>query len=503
MIEPKNLFREILEKVKIYLPDQDPKILQKAYRYSQEAHQKQQRAGGEPYIIHPLHVAKTLCDLQMDLPTLSAALLHDVLEDTATSRETLKSEFGEEITSLVEGVTKIDSLEHFALNPENVSFLSSAPEIVKQAEYWRKMLVASAEDIRVIVLKLADRKHNMETLEFLRPEKRTRIAEETISLYAPLAQRLGMYQLKSTLEDLSLEYLEPEKFQTLQNKINALEVGKEEFLKKCVEKIKEVLKNSSIPCRMSARPKNIYSIYRKMIRQDKPFEEIQDRIGIRLITDTVEHCYALLSLIHSNFAPLENTFTDYIATPKNNLYQSLHTTVSTSPAEIFEIQIRTEEMHHTCEYGIAAHWRYKQGAARAKSGAPKEDPFERKLDWIKHILEWQQDTGNPEEFLEGLKTELAFDQVFVFTPKGEVKKLPLGSCPIDFAYSVHTELGNQCIGAKVNGKMVKLETQLKSGEQCEIMTRKNQKPHKDWLEFIKTPRARSKIRKFFREHPEK
>ncbi|MBI2118178.1 MAG: bifunctional (p)ppGpp synthetase/guanosine-3',5'-bis(diphosphate) 3'-pyrophosphohydrolase [Elusimicrobia bacterium] len=498
----KTSFDSILEKVHSYLPDQNLEILEKAYQFSLKAHRDQSRAGGDPYITHPLAVTKILSELQLDIATLCAGLLHDVLEDTQVSNSLLKNEFGEEITTLVEGVTKIDSLEHLSSNPENLPFFTSNPELLKQAEYWRKMIIATAKDIRVILLKLADRKHNMETLEFLISDKQKKIAEETLTLYAPLAQRLGMYKLKSDMEDLCLKYLDPEKYVILKQKIDQREIQREEWIKKCVEKIKSILSLHPFPYRSSSRPKNLYSIYRKMLKQNKPFEEIQDLVGIRLVTDTVEHCYALLGVIHTHFSPVPGSFTDYISVPKNNMYQSLHTTIAFNKDEIVEIQIRTEQMNQVCEYGIAAHWRYKQGAAaQTLSADEKPDVGEDKLDWIKQILEWQQDAKNPKEFLDWLKLDLNFDQVFVFTPKGEVKKLPQGSTPIDFAYCVHTELGHQCIGAKVNNKMVRLDTILKSGDRCEIITRKGQKPHKDWLELVKTPRAKSKIRKFLREVP--
>lgn len=500
---PETTFQLILEKVHSYLPDENTALLDKAYAFSKTAHEKQLRQGGDPYITHPLAVTTTLAELHLDLPTLAAGLLHDVLEDTTVSEETLQTEFGEEVTRIVQGVTKIDSLENLAMeHPKS----QSARALTEQAENWRKMLIATAHDIRIILLKLADRKHNIETLEFLNPEKRKRIAEETLTLYAPMAQRLGMYQLKSALEDLCFKYLEPEIYSTLKKKFTEREASREDALKKRVQKVESVLSVSSFPYRVSARPKNLYSIYRKMLRQNKPFEEIQDLSGIRILTDTIEHCYALLGIIHTQFAPLPESFTDYISLPKSNLYQSLHTTVNLSKDEIVEIQIRTEEMHRIAEYGVAAHWRYKQ-LSEMRKPKPAEHPAEKtikdsldeKLDWLKQLLEWQQETDNPKEFLEGLKTEFEFDQVFVFTPKGEVKKLPRGSTPIDFAYAVHTELGHQCVGAKVNDKMARLDSLLKSGDRCQILIRKGQHPHKDWLEWVKTPRAKSKIRKFFRE----
>lgn len=493
---PETTFQTILQKVHSYLPGEDLASLNKAFAFSKSAHEFQSRAGGDPYITHPLEVTKTLAELHLDVPTLCAGLLHDVLEDTTVTREVLQKEFGAEITHMVEGVTKIDSLENLPVEPQESP---SGRALIERAENWRKMMIATAHDVRVVLLKLADRKHNMETLEFLSPERQKRIAEETLTLYAPLAQRLGMYQVKSSLEDLSFRYIHSDLYADLKRKISEREASRDEFLKRVVEKIESILSSCDFPHRVSARPKNLYSVYRKMTRQNKPFEEIQDLAGVRIITDTVEHSYALLGIIHSNFTPLPDTFTDYIAMPKANLYQSLHTTIRYSDEEIVEVQIRTEEMHRIAEYGVASHWRYK---LHDKSSPPKgqnlKDTMERKLDWLKQILEWQQETSNPKEFLDGLKTELEFDQVFVFTPKGEVKKLPAGSTPVDFAYAVHTDLGNQCIGAKVNGKMIRLDVALKSGDVCEILIRKGQHPHKDWLEFVKTPRARSKIRKFFR-----
>ncbi len=494
MEDIESTFESLFKQIQSYLPNQDLSILKKAYQFSEAAHQEQKRAAGDPYITHPLAVVQTLCDLQLDVPTLAAGLLHDVLEDTAVTKETLIKEFGKEITSLVEGVTKISSMEQMSKTGQEAFPTLSSTALAQQAEYWRKMLIATAQDIRVILLKLADRFHNMETLQFLNPEKRKRIAEETLTLYAPLAQRLGMYTLKVQLEDLSFKYLEPEAYETLQNKLNEGSVQSQENLKKYADKIESVLKGVAIPYKMSARPKNIYSIYRKMMKQNKPFEEIQDLIGVRLITNTVENCYALLGTIHTHFFPIPNTFTDYIAYPKTNFYQSLHTTLKLSEQEIVEVQIRTEAMHELCEYGIASHWKYKQGVP-----SNSKESIEDRLDWIKQILEWQQDAKNPKEFIEWLKLELEFDEVYVFTPKWEVKKLPLGATILDFAYAIHTELGHHCIGGKINDRMVRIDMDLKSGERCEILTRKNQTPHKDWLEFAKTPQAKSKIRKFLRE----
>ncbi len=497
-MNPSESFYALLAQVKTYLPEPNYEILKKAYAFSLKSHETQQRAGGEPYIVHPLAVTKILCDLHMDAPTLAAGLLHDVVEDTGVTEEQMEKEFGKEITHLVLGVTKIETLESRTPELHFKDIFKSNPEITKQAENWRKMLIATAQDIRVIILKLADRKHNMETLEFLDESKRKRISEETLTLYAPLAQRIGMYELKVALEDLSFKYLEPKIFADIDKKISVIKVRREEFLQNALQKIEDILKAQEIPFRISARPKNIYSIYRKMRLRDKPFDEIQDHAGIRIITDTVEHCYALLGIIHTHFKPLDESFTDFISIPKSNLYQSLHTTIHIFDNEIIEIQIRTEDMHRVAEFGVAAHWRYKLGGKGVKPPSA-EDPIDERLDWIKQVLDWQSETKHPQEFLEGLKVELEFNQVFVFTPNGKVIKLPAGSTPVDFAFALHTDLGRQCVGAKVNDKMVRLDYALKSGDRCEIQTRKGQEPHKDWLEFVKTPRAKSRIRKFLKE----
>jgi len=472
-----------------YLSSAAQEPLRRAFEFSKRAHAEQLRAGGDPFVTHPLAVAKILSELHLDAVTLQAGLLHDVIEDTQVTREELKAEFGDEVAAIVEGVTKIDRLEQMVADRA----------ITEQAENWRKMLIATAKDVRVILLKLADRRHNMETLGALPEQKRRRISEETLNLYVPLAQRLGMYGLKHDLADLSLKYLEPQVYAELESKMSANREQREVHLKTSVDKIESVLKPLNIPIHISARPKSIHSVYRKMLRQNKPFEEIQDLSGVRILTDTVEHCYAILSAVHSNFKPVPDSFTDYIAIPKNNLYQSLHTTVEMAPGDIVEVQIRTEEMHSIAEYGVAAHWRYKLTGPTSTQG--KRDTVEAKMDWLKATLEWLEESSDPKEVLDGLKTELEFDQVFVFTPKGEVKKLPAGSTPVDFAFDVHTDLGFSCMGAKVNDKMVRLDYKLVSGDRCEIQTRKGQHPHKDWLDFVRTPRARSKIRKYFRENP--
>jgi GTP pyrophosphokinase len=471
---------DLLKKFREYSTE-DTTRLEYAWQFSLEAHTNQKRASGEVYFIHCSAVAEILLDFKMDLETIAAGLMHDVLEDTSVSHETFRKEFGEEIYALVLGVTKIETLK-----------FSSRDEA--QAENWRKMILATAKDIRVIVIKLADRLHNMRTLNFLTKEKQLEISHETISLYAPLAQRLGIFHLKSELEDLSFKYLHPDEYQSLLAKVQLRFVKREKLLEEFKEGLEKHLGSTQIPHRVLSRAKNLYSIYRKMVRQNLPFENIQDALGIRIITDTVINCYALLGTVHSIFKPVGGSFTDYIAVPKMNLYQSLHTSIMASSGEIIEIQIRTEEMHRTSEYGIAAHWRYKLGG----SGANRH--LDEKLNWLRQWMEWLQDLSSPREFIESFKTDLELDQIFIFTPKGDVKPLPVGATPIDFAYAIHSDIGDACIGAKVGNKMVKLDCELKSGDICEILTRRNSSPKKDWLGVVRTAGARSHIRKYLREH---
>ena len=463
-----------------YAPHVDTALLDKAYDFSVRVHADQSRASGEHYFVHCQSVACSLVEWKMDLPTICAGLLHDTIEDTPTPQELLVAEFGEEITRLVLGVTKLDRLEY-----------SSRDDV--QAENWRKMLLATAQDIRVIIIKLADRLHNMKTLSFLSDEKRQRIAHETIALYAPLAHRLGMFQLKGELEDLSFRHLWPQEFADLESKVNALLATREVTLKQFKESVEQALASTDIAHRILSRTKSLYSIYGKMTRQDKPFEEIQDGLGVRIITDSVASCYALLGTVHTQFKPVAGSFTDYISIPKMNLYQSLHTTVMGPGGELVEIQIRTEDMHRTAEYGIAAHWRYKTGEHT------KDTHLEEKLNWLRQWIEWLQDLKSPREFLDSLKTDLELNQVFVFTPAGDVKALPAGATPLDFAFAVHTDIGHACVGAHVNNKMVKLDYQLKSGDICKIQTKRGSMPKKDWLMYVKTARARSKIRHYLRE----
>ncbi|MDE2490806.1 MAG: bifunctional (p)ppGpp synthetase/guanosine-3',5'-bis(diphosphate) 3'-pyrophosphohydrolase [Elusimicrobia bacterium] len=471
---------ELVEKFVAYSPHVDPAPLELAWDFAAKAHENQARASGDHYLTHCAAVAQSLVEWRMDLPTVCAGLLHDTIEDTPTTEAELRSTFGEEIAMLVLGVTKLDALKFESRDDA-------------QAENWRKMLLATAQDIRVIVVKLADRLHNMKTLNFLRRDKQERIAAETMALYAPLAHRLGMFKLKGELEDLSFSYTHPEEYAELKAKIDArlTESGKQ--LASAKAAIEKVLSGTTIPCRILARTKTLWSIYKKMERQQKPFEEIQDALGIRLITDTVANCYALLGLVHTHFKPVAGSFTDYISTPKLNLYRSLHTTIVGPAGDLVEIQIRTEEMHRSSEYGIAAHWRYKTGEQS------KDVHLEEKLNWLRQWIEWLQDLNSPREFLDSLKTDLEFNQVFVFTPAGEVKVLPAGATPLDFAFAVHTEVGHTCVGAVVNNKMVRLDHALKSGDICRIVTKKGSTPKKDWLGFVRTARARSKIRHWLRE----
>ncbi|NLH39907.1 MAG: bifunctional (p)ppGpp synthetase/guanosine-3',5'-bis(diphosphate) 3'-pyrophosphohydrolase [Elusimicrobia bacterium] len=472
-------FKELVNKFKEY-SNTDTTLLELAYDFAKKAHGEQKRASGEMYFVHVYEVAVILCNLRMDINTVCAGLLHDVLEDTQVTPDILKKEFGDEICNLVDGVTKIDGL-HFSSKDE------------EQAQNWRKMIIATAKDVRVIIIKLADRLHNMRTLEYLSNEKQKDIAYETLTLYAPIAHRLGIFNIKNELEDLSFKYLYPEDYKKLKLQVDNSYAKREEILKVFSDKIHDILKKSGVEYRILYRAKNLYSIYRKMQNQNKPFEEIQDTLGIRIITDTVLNCYAILGVIHSNFKPLSGSFTDYIAMPKSNLYQSLHTTVLSPGGEPIEIQIRTEDMHRISEYGIAAHWRYKHGNV-------VDGQLNDKLNWARQWIEWMNDIESPHEFMEMFKTELDVEEIFVFTPKGDVKALPKGSTPVDFAYSIHTDIGEHCFAARVNSKIEKLDYELKSGDVCEIITRKNMTPNKDWLNFVKSQRARSKIKKYLREH---
>ncbi|MDR1942508.1 MAG: RelA/SpoT family protein [Endomicrobium sp.] len=483
---------ENLEKLLSYVNKEDLPIIQKAYDYSSCAHSYQTRASGEPYLSHLVSVAVNLAELKIDAVSIAAALLHDILEDTLVTEQELTKEFGEEIVSLVKGVTKLNK---YKFNDN----------ITAQAQNWRNMLLAVVKDIRVIIIKLADRLHNMRTLKYLSAEKQKNIAGESLTLYAPFAHRLGIYKWKSELEDLAFEILQPAEYHQIKTQWEKRAESNTQNLTDVENLLKEKLLPSSIPFRITARPKNLYGIYKKMERQNKPFSEIQDLFGLRVITDTVENCYAILSVINSGFNLLEGSFTDYINVPKSNMYQSLHLTIISDKNVIVETQIRTEEMHQRAEYGVAAHWRYKrrvEGDGQNAKEDAKNAMAENKLDWLKQFLEYQKETTDSGEFLDTLKTECNFEQIFVFTPKKKVIKLPLGATALDFAYAVHSEIGDTFMGAKINDKMATINAKLKTGDTCEILVRKNIKPSVHWLEYAITAQARSRIRKYLREHSE-
>lgn len=457
-------------------------LVKKAYRYSVKAHREQKRYSGEPYTSHLLEVAKILVDLELDVITIAAGILHDIIEDTDTSLSTIKEEFDEEITMLVNGVTKLS----------RISFKTQEEQ---QAENFRKMFLAMAEDVRVILIKLADRLNNMRTLQYIPPHKRLKVAQETLEIYVPIANRLGISRIQWELEDLSLCYLEPIKYKTVVSRIAKNRLEREKYVESIKEIIQKELQNVKIKAEIKGRPKNIYSIYKKMEKGEKDFFQIYDLIAIRIICNSVRDCYAVLGLLHSIWKPMPGRFKDYIAMPKSNMYQSLHTTVITSKGEPLEIQIRTWEMHKTAEYGIAAHWKYKE-----KVDLKKDKKLEDRLSWLRQILEWQTDLKDPKEFMENLKIGLFQDEVFIFTPKGDVKILPLGSTPIDFAYLIHTDVGHRCVGAKVNKKIVPLNYKMKSGDIVEILTSKSSRgPSRDWLKIAKTSGAKNRIRIWFKK----
>ncbi len=457
----------------------DRPLIQKAYEFAKKAHEGQQRLSGDAYLTHLVGVADILAELHMDSVTIAAGLLHDILEDTKVTYDQLKAEFGEEIANLVEGVTKISTRQ----------FQDTA---IRQAESTRKMLIAMAKDVRVILIKLADRTHNMRTLEFLPPERQEKLARETLDIYAPLAHRLGMSKIKSELEDLSLRYLEPQVYQDLVKKVAMKRSEREKVLAQVIEVIEAKLKEAGITAQVQGRSKHFTSIYHKMKQQQKSFDEIFDLMAIRVLTNTVKECYEVLGMVHTVWKPLPGRFKDYIAMPKNNMYQSLHTTVMGPGGQPLEIQIRTYEMHRTAEEGIAAHWIYKEGRS-----AEKED---QKFAWMRQLLDLQQDIKDSSEFAEAMKVDLFEDEVFVFTPKGDVKELPKGSTALDFAYAVHTDVGTHCMGVKVNGQMVPLRYALRNGDIVEVLTQSSRTPSRDWLKIVVTSRAKNKIRHWFRTH---
>jgi GTP pyrophosphokinase len=473
-------FRRILRKLNRYSNHNvNVDLLTRAFYFSQEAHKDQLRKSGAPYFEHCIEVAKILCDLRMDYLTIASGLLHDVVEDTGIAIAEVEEKFGTEIASLVDGVTKISELKFESLE-------------ARQAENFRKMLMSMVKDIRVILIKFADRLHNMRTIEYLPEKKRLRIAIETRDVYAPLAHRLGIAKVRWELEDLAFKTLAPKAYWDLMHKISDKREEREAYIRRITVPIRKELKKSGTVAKITGRPKHFFSIYEKMQRRDKPFEEIYDLLAIRIIVKRVEECYFVLGIVHSLFTPVQERFKDYIATPKSNMYQSLHTTIIGPGGKMVEIQIRTEDMHRTAEEGIAAHWRYKEGKQ-------KEDELDKHLVWLRQVLDWQHDTNDPQEFMENLRIDLFQDEVFVFTPKGDLFKLPLGSTPVDFAFAVHTNIGLHCIGAKVNGRIVPLNYKLKSGDSVEIITSAGQKPNPDWIKFARTSKARSKIKHWIKE----
>lgn len=473
------MIEDLIKIIEKYMTEEEVAFVMKAYEYAKLMHKDQKRKSGEPYIIHPVNVAIILADLDMDVETIVSALLHDVVEDTPATYDDIKEMFSEDVAKIVDGVTKLNKLNY----KSSEAF---------QAENLRKMILAMNNDIRVIIVKLADRLHNLRTLEYMNEEKRKQKAQETIEIYAPLAGRLGIFKIKWELEDLSLRYLDPEGYYDLVEKINKKRSEREKEINEIIKKISAELDKQELHYDISGRPKNFYSIYKKMKGKSKSFESIYDLIAVRILVDTVKDCYAVLGIVHSMWKPLPGRFKDYIAMPKPNMYQSLHTTVISDTGEIFEIQIRTYEMHEVAEYGIAAHWKYKGGKTQGKD-------VDSKLDWLRQLLEWQKDLKDPKEFIDTLKIDFFDDEVFVFTPNGDVVDLPEGSTPVDFAYRVHTGVGNTCVGAKVDSRIVPLNYKLKNGNIVEVITQKSSSgPSRDWLKFVKSPRAKQKIKQWFK-----
>ena len=487
-VSPESLYQELIASVKKYHPSTDISLIEKAYKTADTAHKGQVRKSGEAYIIHPLCVAIILAELELDKDTIVAGLLHDVVEDTVMTVEEIASEFSEEIALLVDGVTKLGQLSY------------DADKVEVQAENLRKMFLAMAKDIRVILIKLADRLHNMRTLKYMTPEKQKEKARETMDIYAPIAQRLGISKIKIELDDLSLKYLEPEAYYDLVEKVALRKSVRDDYVQSLVKEVSKHIENAGIKAQIDGRAKHFFSIYKKMVNQHKTLDQIYDLFAIRIIVDNVKDCYAALGVIHEMYKPIPGRFKDYIAMPKPNMYQSLHTTLIGPTGQPFEIQIRTFEMHRTAEYGIAAHWKYKEAANNGGTVATTKSE-EEKLSWLRQILEWQKDMSDNKEFMSLLKSDLNLfsDTVFCFTPSGDVKNLPTGSTPVDFAYSIHSAVGNKMIGAKVNGKLVPIDYEIQNGDRIEIITSQNSKgPSRDWLNIVKSTQAKNKINQWFR-----
>ena len=485
--DPDKLYGMLIARIQKYHPSADVTQIEKAYNLAKKAHGDQKRKSGEPYIIHPLWVAIILADLEMDKETIIAALLHDVVEDTRIGEDYIKEEFGEEVALLVDGVTKLGRVAY------------SADKLELQAENLRKMFLAMAKDIRVIIVKLADRLHNMRTMEFMTPAKQKEKSRETMDIYAPIAQRLGISKIKTELDDLSLKYYQPEVYNQLVHDLNARKTEREEFVQQIVAEVSKHMKNADIEAKVYGRVKHFFSIYKKMVNQNKTLDQVYDLFAVRIIVDSVKDCYAALGVIHEMYTPIPGRFKDYIAMPKANMYQSLHTTLIGPSGQPFEIQIRTEEMHKTAEYGIAAHWKYKETGGSNTKGLNTQ---EEKLNWLRQILEWQRDMSDNREFLNLLKGDLDLFQedVYCFTPNGDVKNLPNGSTPVDFAYAIHSAVGNKMVGARVNGKLVNIDYKIQNGDRIEILTSQNSKgPSRDWLNIVKSTQAKSKINSWFKK----
>ena len=490
--DPQDIYQGLIQRVKKYHPSGDISLIEKAFNIAREAHKNQFRKSGEPYIIHPLSVAMILAELELDKETIVAGILHDVVEDTVLTDKEITELFGADVALLVDGVTKLKQLKFTSTNGDK-----STEKLEMQAENLRKMFLAMAKDIRVILIKLADRLHNMRTLKHMPKEKQQRIARETLEIYCPIAQRLGISKIKVELDDLSLKYLEPDVYYDLVDKIAIRKNVRESYIQSIVDEVSEHIRSANIKAKIDGRIKHFFSIYKKMKNQDKTIDQIYDLFAVRIIVDSIRDCYACLGVIHEMYKPIPGRFKDYIAMPKQNMYQSLHTTLIGSSGQPFEIQIRTFEMHKAAEYGIAAHWKYKE----ASDGKKVELQEEKKLAWLRQILEWQQDMSDNQEFMHLLKSDLDLfsDNVYCFTPTGEVKNLPAGSTPVDFAYSIHSAVGNKMIGARVNGKLVPIDYKIKNGDRLEIITSQNSKgPSRDWLNIVRSTQAKNKINQWFK-----